>query len=382
MEHFFALAGFEYKKLMQRKTVWITMIVLSAVVLLAVCIPVLSSSYSIAGEEVSRYELIQRNRADEKLLEGRPVDETLFREVQSDSDSVPEGIFSMMYSVMGLEIYSLDKHMITADEFYEKREVVIQNSWVENRLTKGEIEYLREQEEKVEIPFSYQYAGGYRNMKTTLYTIVILQILLCAICIPGIFSEEHVRKTDQLILSSPFGKKVSYAVKVMVGSTFALLGTVIMIIVAAVSTFLIYGMEGSHAQMQVLLPETSGSLRAGEMVMILTGICLGSALLHSIAAMLLSELLKGSVPTMAILVGSMMLALFLEIPGRYRVLAQIWGSTPMRMIMEEAFGPRLVPMFGTYLAAWQCVPVFYLLIAAVMALVGKRLYCNYQVGAR
>lgn len=383
MKIFWVLTIFEYKKILQRKTVWITMGVLIIMMLLVSCMTVLTSQFNTAeGEVISGYEIVQRNREAEKLMEGKKIDDFLLQEAQSDSGDFTDGLFSMMYSILRQELLSDREEPVTAKEFYTKRETVLQQNRAENYLSEGETKYLKSQEEKVKIPFQYQYAGGYQSMGTALYSVVVMQILLCAICISGIFSEEHVRKTDQLILSTRFGRKISYAAKITVGLTYSLFSTIILIIVAAVPTFIIYGTEGFGAQIQMLLPGTSWSLNAGEMVLILVGICLVSALLNSAAAMFLSELLKGSVQTIAIMVGVMLLALFLNIPGQYRILAQIWESIPMKMMVGGTFGPKLFPFFGTYLTAWQLVPVIYLVIVTAVSFIGRRLYCNYQVGAR
>lgn len=53
------------------------------------------------------------------------------------------------------------------------------------------------------------------------YTVSILQLLLIGICLTGVFTDEHTRRTDQLLLSGRLGKKELFRVKMLAGMSFA-----------------------------------------------------------------------------------------------------------------------------------------------------------------
>lgn len=48
----------------------------------------------------------------------------------------------------------------------------------------------------------------------------------------------------------------------------------------------------------------------------------------------------------------------------------------------ELWDDRLVSLFGEYLTNFQIAPIIYLVIAILLFIAGKRIYQNYQIGAR
>lgn len=73
------------------------------------------------------------------------------------------------------------------------------------RLTEGEIAYWKEKEAGIQIPFTYEYTWGYLQFIDLIYNLNIFMVVMLGISLSGVFADEHLRKTDQLILGSSYG---------------------------------------------------------------------------------------------------------------------------------------------------------------------------------
>ena len=141
------------------------------------------------------------------------------------------------FSVSYTHLWEVDG--LKEQELYQIRENNIEANWESARLSKGEKKYMAEQEEKIEKPLTYEYSDGYQEAGTQMVFVGLLQTLLIAICIPSVFAEEHIRKTDQLNLCTNMGKKTLYLAKIAVGISFSLAATVMMALAITIPTFLI-----------------------------------------------------------------------------------------------------------------------------------------------
>lgn len=379
MRSFWMLVHFEYKKLLQRKIVWITLGIMAAACILLSCISYLATGYDIDGKPVSGYELKKKEVAQNKEASGTKLDGEALKKIEDPSQDVAGGLYNIVYYITG----NFESKGLNEKELYQIRKENIKANWESARLSKGEKEYLGEQEEKLKMPFTYEYAEGYQEAGTQMVIVGLLQTLLIAICIPSIFAEEHIRKTDQLNLCTNMGKKTLFLAKIVVGVSFSLAATVILALAITIPTFVINSMEGFDAPIQSFVPLESWVMTAGERLLIMLAMGLLAAILHSAAGMLMSEKARGSVAPMAVMVGFMMVSLFVTVPDQYRMLAQAWDLVPGNILSASGpFGVRMFHVFGKYLATWQVVPFIYLAIAAACIALGYRCYKNYQVSGR
>ncbi len=400
MYNFWTLTGFEFKKIFKRKAVWLLMPLLMIFSVFSVILPSFSVaiSNSETGQTYMLYDLQQAQRRESAAIKGRLIDDSLLEEMRAawDSDetledSLPasvryDGISSFVLSSLGdfLNIENASQFTGTSDELYALRTEAIQENWAEDGLTEGEQQFLSEKEDSLEPPFPYGYSGSYDMIASSMITVSAMLTFLIAVCISSVFSSEHTGKTDQLILCSRFGKAPVYLAKLFAGITFSLAASLLMLLSAAVPSFLLYGTEGFDVPIQILVPLASWDMTMGEAVLILSGLCLTASLLHCCAALFFSEWFKSSVPAMGILLGFLLLSGFLNIPGSYRIASQIWDFVPLNLVSPGGtiHNNRLVPFFGTYLTSWQAGPIFYLLLCILLLAAGYRVYSRWQAGGR
>lgn len=397
MYNFWSIAGYEYKKLLMRKIVWVTLGLMMLFSVIVSCFEI-QGDYYIDGElQGSHYDMIQEEVRYGRALSGRKIDDELIREVREAGERIPEkeipyrmkeyqsniAPYQEIRYFIGDIVSDYKENGVDEESLYAARKANVERMWKSDMLTSGEVEYLSELEEQIETPFVYQYARGYKQFLAIIFTIGLMGTMLTAICIPVIFTEEHSRKTDQLILCSKLGKRPLFLAKAFVGITFSIAADLILCLCAGITTFIIYGADGFNAQMQLLRVVDSWPLTAGQAVIILILLSVAAALLNCVIAMALAEYLRSSVATMAVMIGGMLFSQIFNVPDYYRVPSQLWDFIPANMVSTwGAFRDRLIPFFGTYLTQWQIAPIVYILVSAIILWACYQKYRRYQVGVR
>ncbi len=402
MKNLKTLYQFEMKKIFGRKIVWITVVIMLLLTASTVCSQLLGTYYIDEKKIDSNYAIFQRSRTYEKTLSGRPIDQRLLEETWDAYGKIPDtsghyagtkeywtyafpysAIFVFVTNTCDMDAAETLNWKPDETELYAGRQDMLENLWNSAYLTEGEKEYWRQQEMSMETPFMYAYKEGWWMLLDGLYTIGIMTLLTIAICLSSVFPVERARKTDQLIFCSRYGKRTLYLAKILAGISFAA-GTALLYTAAAmVLALAVYGCDGFGAAFQLIYPDYSGSISVGQAVLISYGLLLAAAVLAGAFVMVLSEILRNAVGTLAVISGVIILSMFVDIPYHFRVLAQIWDYLPsMFLSLWNIFDCRLVPFAGTYLTNTQFVPVLYLGMAGVLLAGGSKLYQRHQAEIR
>lgn len=379
MCNFSTLYFYEIKKILQKKMVWISFGIIFAFVIF-MGVGDLFFSYEKDGAKVSAYEKIVNEKENARELSGREIDDSLLDEMKRDDTKKYDAI------------YQIVKYLINSDEeirnvneskLYQTRTDNIEKMFIEQRLTEGEITWWREKEADIKIPFTYEYTRGYLQFIDLIYNLNIFMVVMLGISLSGVFADEHFRKTDQLILGSRYGKKILYFAKLGAGISVGILGTVILLLAGAVLAFAIYGADGFHGALQLVIIKSSWQLSVGTMSICLLAFTLLLALLYSVFTMFLSEGLKSSAAVMAVFLGMFFVTFFFNFSYQYRALSQILGLMPAKILRAGGWADlRLVKIFGNYLMPYQFAPVLYFAAIIILILAGKRMYERFQIGGR
>ena len=393
---------YELKKIVNRKIVWICMVCVSTLLVFSVAIPLIGD-YVVNGESLgSNYEEFQKDAAYQKSLDGRTIDETLLIEMQKAYEKVNindnqysltaeyqiyarpySAIFNYVRQTTGLSAVNVTKLVPCSDTLKEMRLELRERRWEEYCLSEVEKEYWRAAEEKIENPVVFRYAEGYSVLLSMAYTVGILSVFMIAICMSGIFPEEHIRKTDQQILSSRYGRKNVYWAKVCAGTLVAFCMAFAFALITFATVFVIYGTEGFDTAFQIVYAGSSYPISVGQAVLIIYGIILCAGTFIGVLVMTLSECLHSNVGTLSIVIGLIVLPMIISLPEEYRVAAQLWSYLPSEVIaIWSCFCPRTVVLFGNILMGWQVVPVLYTVIGTVATIATERVFVKYQVSGR
>lgn len=396
------LYQFELKKLAKRKLLWIT----ALVSLLCIGFTVTSGlfgTYYVEGEPVeSHYQIFKTDQVYRKALSGREIDQKLIQETVDAYMQIPMGverytltqeyqtyarpysdIFNLIRYWTGMELQDIRNWEVDQDTLYMARTELLEKEWQKIPLTESEKEFWRNKENQMPIPLSYHYHEGYEIALDSFLTIGVVMLFFVAICLSSVFSEEHTRRTDQLMLSSAKGKTTAYWAKILAGITISVAAATLMSLITIFLCLSIFGAEGFETSMQIYFTAYSYPLTMGEACLIAYGIIIFTSILAGVFVMVLSELLHSGVATLAISSGLIILGGMISVPEQYRILAQIWDWSPMAYLSTwNVFDQRTLTLFGHCFTSWQVVPVIYILLSIVLAVGGKYIYQRYQVSGR
>ena len=250
-------------------------------------------------------------------------------------------------------------------------------------LTPAERQYWLVQDAKVEKPLTYTYAKSWGIILAYVQDVSLWLVLLCAVCLSGVFSEERRKKTDSLILSTKNGKNPVFFAKFLAAVAFAILWILILHGLNFFVAFLFYGVEGFSAQIQLIAPQIPVALTIGKAVLLLLGVTVLEAFLISILCTVLSEWFGNSVAVLAVVGGCTFLSMLMDIPADLRVLAQIHNLLPVNLVsIYTFFDFKTISIFGLRLTDLQFAYVIYPLLALIILLLGRWKYCRCHAGSR
>lgn len=261
-----------------------------------------------------------------------------------------------------------------SEAFYEKL-----NAQLEANTPAGLTESISFDE-----PIVYHgYFDGWRQIADMMKLITCMEIMFIAICLSTVFTVEHTRKTDQVILCTRLGKKKLYAAKTLAGLTVGVGFTLLLSLLMFGIIAFLYGFDGYDTILQFVLLRPF-NLTVGQAALILVGLSFAGAALISIFTMMLSEVTKNSIATIGIITGVLLVTMFImEMPANLKLLSEIWYLLPSNLVsLNGAFRYSMFHVGGSPLAAYQYAPIVYLVLAVIFALIGKLTYNRYQINGR
>ena len=329
---------------------------------------------ALAGETVDQDMLDQFRPAYEKMVFAGDA-----RELMGCID-IYEFLGHVLDTAASAEILAVDQQML-----YDRLEDKLRTEAEKGSATEQAASYWQSKvQQQLSQPLVYGgYHEGWSQMASLMKVMTFLEVLFLSVALSGMFPQEAQHRTDQLILSSRRGRTALYTGKLLAGLTVGVGFGLLLLATLLGVTGLVYGLEGfGVSALFTLLMPLGASI--GQVTLILFGAFLAAAAVTSLAAMVLSQVTRNSVATMGILVGILLLTtLITAVPESPRLLSVLWYLLPSNFVsLQGAFRYDLLSVGGLSLTTWQVTPVVYLLLTALLALGGRRLYRRCQVGAR
>ena len=396
MKQFTTLYFFELKKIIGRKMTWVTIGAMLLLILAANVSGLFLKTASVdANGEItykSGYEEVIETKNASKEIAGRRIDEDLLAEMKKAYDDMEivsydeetdHQIFREIYHYVINYVGYEEVLDVDEEKLYQVRKDTVAEENLYWKLDEAKLHYWDRQEDKIEKPFIYEYKEGASLFFARINLLSYLLIALTAICLANFFGEEHVRRTDQIILCSKHGKLPVYLARMAAGITFGMGGTALFYLVQLLVILAVYGTDGFSCALQLYLWMSSFPVSIGGAILFLFFVSLAAAVVCSVAAMLLSEVLRSGVAALATILAATLFTMFVEVPVRYGIISQIYGLAPARLLNESAFlDRRLFSIFGQYLTGLQMAPILYLMAAVVLSGIGYRVYRVYQISGR
>lgn len=402
MHNLWTIYKYEIKKLTNKKLFGVMVLICMVTIVLMVSFGLIGNYYVDGKPIESKSEAFKKDQAYQKALSGRAIDQALLQETVDAYGHIPadayrytlteeyeafarpySDIFNLIRSCTGMELSAIRNWKVDEAIFYEKREQRLENDWQSIPLTEKEKEFWRDKESQIDMPFVYYYHEGYENILDCMLTVGILMLLFVAICLSNLFADEHIRRTDQLVLSSIGGKAPAYWAKILAGVTVSLIAATLMTLVTIGLNLGIYGTEGFEMPFQSCFSTYSYPITIGQACLLAYGVLIVTSVLAAVFVMVISELFHSGIVALSISTGLLILGNVISIPTQYRVIAQIWDWSPMAYLSAwNVFDARMLPLFGHCFTSWQVVPVIYILLSFILAFGGKYIYWRYQISGR
>lgn len=403
MSSFGTLLRYEIKKILGRKRVWITLAVTLILCSCPIVIP-LFGSYIVNGVKIdTNYHMMQVDRKNAEKLDKRWIDQELLEETMQGYAMIPREDTALYITTEEYQKYARPYYQIfnfvrantdmttpealnwTADEadLHAKRLEMLEHKYDSCLLSEQEKRFWRQKESQLKWPIRFEITESYYSLFSALATMCFMIPLCLAVCLSHVFSEEHARRTDQLILCGRKGRSEVYLAKISAGVIFSAVCSLAISFAAFLLSFAIYGAGGFHAAFQLLYADYSFSLTVGQAILIMYGILVVASVLFAVFIMFFSEALHSGMAALALVSGYLILAMMVTVPERYRVLSQIWDWLPGTFVTPwNIFDLRLLSVFGKHFTAWQSVPVLYLFAIIAVVIAGLPIYRRYQISGR
>lgn len=395
------LFRYEWKKIWKKKIVWIMgiIVIINFLYSYLLCfLPYETVQMDSNGNPYSvqrgGYEEHVRECENARKLDGRKVDEKLLGEVWKDDENEEyEEIRTLFRSISATGDW---KHEIAMgvpagagqEELAAEAVKSLQRATGERinsmaGLTAAERKYWLAQDTEVEKPLTYRYAEAWKETLAYVQDVILWIVLLCAVCLSGVFSEERRKKTDALILSSKNGKSPVFFAKLLAGIAFAGFWFLILQGIHVLFYFSFYGVEGFSAQIQLAAPTIPVAITVGQAALLLLGIAVLVSVLISILCTVLSECFGSSIAVLAAVGGGSLLSMLIVVPDHQRVLAQIHDLIPVNLVTVFTFlDYKTISIFGLRLTDLQFAYVLYPLLIVLLLFLGWWKYCRCHAGSR
>lgn len=404
MNSFWSLVGFEYKKILHKKSVRIVLLLSVLISAVSVGGTLFGSTYIDGKVYESNYEAMVKDREYARGLAGRKLDGKLIREaVKAYSKIPPSGRYqdtveyqtfarpySPIYSIVrtiyntessrfnmeDFQVLSEDK----AEQFYtmrRKEQVQLVN---ETGMSSKAKEQVLASDAELKIPFTFSYTDGYTRFFVILYTFGLTAAFVMAVCTAPIFAGEYTSGADQLILASKHGKNKLITAKLFTGFSIAASVALVFIAVDYVLSMCIFGFDGGGAPLQLYMPLSPYPLTMGQTAWLLAASTFFACFMTAAVTMLLSAKLKSPFGVI-ILVGLLLIVpMFLHVPESNIVLYNLLHLLPANMMAFRAVTDGIqYELFGLVIRPYVFFPLFAALICVCLAPLAYRSFKNHQI---
>ncbi len=409
---FCSLVGFEYLKLFKRKSTYLALLIILLISTIANIGPDLGS-VDQNGVRVSKSRLIQEARAATKALAG-PVDEALIAEAISmyhQAYAEPNNLIekdgkleltseadkkyiqhyakvnSMIKYVYAAPGTAYDRQVLKdlrpedAKDFYRLQTEKVMESLNSLNLSQAELQKHEEMNSQVTPPFTLDHFDAYTLFVMYLAVTGLFLLLAVSIALAPIFSSEYEKGSDQLILTSKYGKNLIIYAKLFTGMSFTLLSSLACLLLSLVMLMAFHGPEGAQVSWQVLYPNSTYPMTMLEAALTGSAIILSTALLIAAITLWLSSIMKASFGVIIATNLLIFVPLFINVSPAKRILWTLLKLFPTKLYeVSNMFSENLYVFFGKAYTILEFYPFFALLVIVVLLPLCYYAFKHRQIG--
>lgn len=400
MRSFFELMGFEYKKMLMRKSAVIALVLVTFSIVVSPALALVGHVYVDGKQFETYYQAMVRDRTYARALSGRSVDNALVEEVKAAYAKVPiavryattpeyqqyaraySGVFNMVEAVYQLNMEAL-RVFITSDEtpdFYQTRDERIQHNIQALNISEASKDKLLQWNRKIAKPLIFAYHDGYERYFAVMLTTGIFTAFALAICLAPMFAGEYGARMDQLILSSKLGKSAMISAKLCTAISFSVLYFLLMAAVSFLSCMLIYGFDGANAAFQLILTLNVYPLTMLQAAAAYTVCVFSSTILTIALTLLLSSKIKSPFGVIIIISVLLFVPMMLHVSENNVWLYRLFSLLPSSMMgVWSVYSHIPYEFFNLTVSPYIFFPIFAIIASAVMLPFARKAFRNHQV---
>ena len=404
MNSFWSLVGFEYKKILHKRSVQVVLFLAAIVTAISVGGTLLGNSYVDGEVYESNYEAMVKDRTYARALDGRTLDGELLEEAADAYARIPASDKYMdtpeyqTYARPYSQIYSLTRAVYNtvsrrfnmedfqgltekqAEEFYAmRRDKLVQLMEAAGMSDRAKEEVLAS-DAQIEIPFTFSYTDGYTRSFTLMYTTGLIAAFVMAICIAPLFSGEYTSGADQLILTSKYGKNRLISAKLFTGFSLAAILCLVLTAIVYALSMLVFGFDGGNAPFQLYAPLSPYPLTMGQTALLLTVCAFFACILSAAITMLLSTKLKSPFGVIILISLLLVVPMFIDIPNTNIWLYNLSHLLPTNMLSLSVVADGIqYELLGLVIKPYAFLPIFAAAVSAVLTPFAYRSFKKHQI---
>ena len=404
MRSFWNLVGFEYKKILCKRSVQI--VLLLSVLLTIVSVPAtLLGDYYVDGRPLeSNYDAMVKDRAYARALSGRLLNTELIMETVNAYAQIPEaevyqstpeyqttarpysqiyGTIRSVFNTASKRFNMEDFQRLTeaqADSYYSTRHEKLMEYIQQMHMSDNAKEQVLMMDERLKTPLTFSYTDGYTRFFVMINTLGLFSAFVMAVCIAPLFSGEYTSGTDQLILSAKHGKNRLIAAKLFTGFSLTAVFGMAQLVLAFCMSLAVFGADGGSAPLQLNMILSPYTLTMTQTALLLTVVSLFAYMMNSAITMFLSAKLKSPFGVI-VLAGVLLIAPMLGSVSEQNILLyNLYHLFPTQMtslasvvdVIQYEFGSLILPPYAA-------LPLFSLTVSALLTPFAYRAFKKHQI---
>lgn len=405
MNGFWNLVGFEYKKILCKRSIQIMLLLAILLTVFSVAATLLGSYYIDGKPYESNYDAMVKDRTYARALSGRLLDTGLIMETVDAYAHIPKAdvyqstqqyqTIARPYSPIYATIRSVfntaskrfnmeDFQAITeaqANNYYVTRQEKLKQLLQQTKMGDKAKEQVLALNKQVKTPVAFSYTDGYTRFFVMVNTLGLFSAFVIAVCLAPMFSGEYSSGADQLILSSKRGKNRLISAKLFTGFSLAVILGLVLLALAFCLSLAVFGADGGNAPLQLYLMLSPYPLTMGQTALLLTVVSLFAYMLTAAITMLLSAKLKSSFGVI-ILVGILLLAPMLgSVSEKNILLYNLYHLFPTQMTSLTSVVDTIQYGFGSLVIhPYVFLPLFAIAVSALLTPLACHSFKNHQIG--
>lgn len=425
MNNFWALTGFEFKKLFRRKLFPAAVLICLGIMAAAVFSSLSGGSFHHSvGRDISRYEAMKLDREVILTNRGYITPQLISRAILSNREMVSnednyfvneygshlkeeayiryilpyEPVVELINKVyaqdpdllamdaLSLEYLGEDKAVErlspeAAEDFdYALKDFARTMVLRQEGLSQAEVEKNLELIDSIETPLYNDYYGGYEAYIMSSKTLALTVLFLILLLLSPVFSNEYEEKTDQVILCTKNGKGSLCRAKLFVSLVVSMLSAVLVMGLSWLAFLLLYGFEGGKVNIQVVNPGCTYPINLLEACLIhFVSVIFACALFGALICFLSAKVKRSTAPV--VIMGTLLtiIPMFIWVPMKSsRIIYGLLKFFPANSV-SFGFDMSFFEIFGKLFTPYKFIWVVSTILIAVFSYFASHCFKRHQL---